>query len=642
MDHGKLLEQLKQGEPVAIATLLNRYLEPKGVKAQAALQDSRLHLVLESPQSAPNQDVYTAYIQHGVVGIKEIAGWSNDRFSCIVLFGRQLDKKRPTWTTTIPFSDNQYLRKRVLIHKHRQSKQSQISEPSGTPSTPPSPTSNSFRFEDKASPWVVSDEVLNLPILPFLRSVVGETEAFKGEISPWDVSDESLLSPIPPYPVSVVEETEAFKGEISPWDVSDESLLSPIPPYPVSVVGETEAFKGEISPWDVSDESLLSPIPPYPVSVVGETEAFKNHSSSELEMGLGLNLSTQSQLSVPHHQGEKVSLTSDPILEIDDSFFDLESTPPMGVSSDADTYSFPSPDHAIGLNSIESRELSSTSSLNSVTKLSVNPALKDPISDFFGEWDDSPVRPSSRGQVSVIQSPPNGSPFQNPLTPVKNHPITDAIHNDVGITPPFSQSSDLPQNSLIIKPANSRKIPALFLVGGIVSLLTFYGTVMHRLAHEQAEKIAKIKESIGVISKPDSFNRNSIKQLETARDRLEQAVARLNGLDTIPGSEFHVKQLLKKVKMDLVAIENRLSREKEASQNLIDANRLGQEALQAIQTSSTLNERLDALEKWQSAIRILSSIPNDTLVADEAQGRLKIYQFYATQTEIDNQLKLTQ
>ena len=578
MDHGKLLEQLKQGEPVAIATLLNRYLEPKGVKAQAALQDSRLHLVLESPQSAPNQDVYTAYIQHGVVGIKEIAGWSNDRFSCIVLFGRQLDKKRPTWTTTIPFSDNQYLRKRVLIHKHRQSKQSQISEPSGTPSTPPSPTSNSFRFEDKASPWVVSDEVLNLPILPFLRSVVGETEA----------------------------------------------------------------FKGEISPWDVSDESLLSPIPPYPVSVVGETEAFKNHSSSELEMGLGLNLSTQSQLSVPHHQGEKVSLTSDPILEIDDSFFDLESTPPMGVSSDADTYSFPSPDHAIGLNSIESRELSSTSSLNSVTKLSVNPALKDPISDFFGEWDDSPVRPSSRGQVSVIQSPPNGSPFQNPLTPVKNHPITDAIHNDVGITPPFSQSSDLPQNSLIIKPANSRKIPALFLVGGIVSLLTFYGTVMHRLAHEQAEKIAKIKESIGVISKPDSFNRNSIKQLETARDRLEQAVARLNGLDTIPGSEFHVKQLLKKVKMDLVAIENRLSREKEASQNLIDANRLGQEALQAIQTSSTLNERLDALEKWQSAIRILSSIPNDTLVADEAQGRLKIYQFYATQTEIDNQLKLTQ
>ncbi|XGB39151.1 MAG: hypothetical protein LVT47_13855 [Cyanobacteria bacterium LVE1205-1] len=173
-------------------------------------------------------------------------------------------------------------------------------------------------------------------------------------------------------------------------------------------------------------------------------------------------------------------------------------------------------------------------------------------------------------------------------------------------------------------------------------MLTFYGAVMHRFTNEQAEKIAKIKESIGVISKPDTFNRNSIKQLETARDRLEQAVARLNGLDTIPGSELHVKQLLKKVKMDLVAIENRLSREKEASQNLIDANRLGQEALQAIQTSSTLNERLDALEKWQSAIRILSSIPNDTLVADEAQGRLKIYQFYATQTEIDNQLKLTQ
>lgn len=579
MDQGKLLEQLKQGEPVAIATLLNRYLEPKGVKAQAALQDSRLHLVLESPQSAPNQDVYTAYIQHGVVGIKEIAGWSNDRFSCIVLFGRQLNKKRPTWTTTIPFSDSQYLRKRVLIHKQRQSKQSQLSEPSGSkPGTPPSPTSNSFRFEDKASPWGVSDEVLNLPILPFLRSVVGETEA----------------------------------------------------------------FKGEISPWDVSDESLIPPIPPYPVSVVGETEAFKNHSSSELEMGLGLNLSTQSQLSVPHHQGGKVSLTSDPILEIDDSFFDLESTPPMGVSSDGDTFSFPSPDHAIGLNIIESRELSSTSSLNSVTKLSVNPALKDPISDFFGEWDDSPVRPSSRGQVSVIQSPPNGSPFQNPRTPVKNQPITDAIRNDVGITPPFSQSSDLPQNSLIIKPANSRKIPALFLVGGISSLLTFYGVVMHRFANEQAEKIAKIKESIGVISKPNTSNRNSIRQLETARDRLEQAVARLNGMDTIPGNELHIKQLLKKVKMDLVTIENRLSREKEASQNLIDANRLGQEALQAIQTSSTLNERLDALEKWQSAIRILSSIPNDTLVADEAQGRLKIYQFYATQTEIDNQLKLTQ
>ena len=45
-----LLELAKQGNPKAIATLMNRQLQPKSITAKAALKEGCLQIMLESAQ----------------------------------------------------------------------------------------------------------------------------------------------------------------------------------------------------------------------------------------------------------------------------------------------------------------------------------------------------------------------------------------------------------------------------------------------------------------------------------------------------------------------------------------------------------------------------------------------------------------
>jgi len=85
-----LLELAKQGDARAIAALMNRQLQPKGVTAKATLKDGCLQVVLEAAQ-VPNQQALVPFICKGVTGL-EI-----ESVERIKIYGRQTNQEESAW-----------------------------------------------------------------------------------------------------------------------------------------------------------------------------------------------------------------------------------------------------------------------------------------------------------------------------------------------------------------------------------------------------------------------------------------------------------------------------------------------------------------------------------------------------------------
>jgi len=85
------LQLAKQGDPKAIASLINRQLQPKGITAKASLKDGFLQIMLESA-SVPKQQVM-------VTGIRK---WIDNNLSTasiqkVKLYGKQTGEEFPDW-----------------------------------------------------------------------------------------------------------------------------------------------------------------------------------------------------------------------------------------------------------------------------------------------------------------------------------------------------------------------------------------------------------------------------------------------------------------------------------------------------------------------------------------------------------------
>lgn len=89
-----LLELAKQGNAKAIAALMNRQLQPKGITAKAALKDGCLQIMLESAQ-VPNQQALVAFIRKGITGLGAIA------IETVKVYGRQTGEEFPGWSQEI-------------------------------------------------------------------------------------------------------------------------------------------------------------------------------------------------------------------------------------------------------------------------------------------------------------------------------------------------------------------------------------------------------------------------------------------------------------------------------------------------------------------------------------------------------------
>ncbi|MEG4856087.1 hypothetical protein QUB75_01075 [Microcoleus sp. K1-B6] len=91
MTQQNILELAKQGDAKAIALLLNRQLQAKGITAAASLKDGCLQVMLEAAE-APSQQVLAPWVS------KSIAGLGAASIEKVKVYGRQTGAKVPAWS----------------------------------------------------------------------------------------------------------------------------------------------------------------------------------------------------------------------------------------------------------------------------------------------------------------------------------------------------------------------------------------------------------------------------------------------------------------------------------------------------------------------------------------------------------------
>ncbi len=90
MTQANILEMAKQGNPSAIATLLNRQLQPKGISAKAQLNNGCLEIMLEASQ-VPSQDAVVNFIRRGIDNLQI------ESIEKVIIYGRETGQNQPAW-----------------------------------------------------------------------------------------------------------------------------------------------------------------------------------------------------------------------------------------------------------------------------------------------------------------------------------------------------------------------------------------------------------------------------------------------------------------------------------------------------------------------------------------------------------------
>ncbi len=90
MTQTNLLELAKQGNVEAIASLINRQLQAKGITAKIALKGACLQVMLESPE-VPDQQALVTFLRKGITSLG-VASIERVR-----VYGRQTDEEFPAW-----------------------------------------------------------------------------------------------------------------------------------------------------------------------------------------------------------------------------------------------------------------------------------------------------------------------------------------------------------------------------------------------------------------------------------------------------------------------------------------------------------------------------------------------------------------
>ena len=94
----EVMSAAKQGNPQAIAALMNRSMQPKGITAKAKLTDGCLHVMLEGG-IVPNQAAIVPFVTNGVKGL----GISTVK--SLAIYGRTIGDDLPTWSDRVELSE---------------------------------------------------------------------------------------------------------------------------------------------------------------------------------------------------------------------------------------------------------------------------------------------------------------------------------------------------------------------------------------------------------------------------------------------------------------------------------------------------------------------------------------------------------
>jgi hypothetical protein len=128
MTQQNILEQAKQGNAQAIADLMNRTLQPKGITAKASLKDDCLRVMLESEQ-VPNEQMAIAFVEKGMkgLGVRSIHR--------VQIYGRQAGEELPAWNHELSLSEPP-IEPVEQVKEQIESPQPQTTQKAATPKTP--------------------------------------------------------------------------------------------------------------------------------------------------------------------------------------------------------------------------------------------------------------------------------------------------------------------------------------------------------------------------------------------------------------------------------------------------------------------------------------------------------------------------
>lgn len=94
MTQQNILELAKQGDVKAIASLMNRQLQPKGITAKVVLKQDCLQVMLESEQPQ-NQQTLVTFVCKGITGL------GIESIKRVHIYGRQMGEEFPDWSQNI-------------------------------------------------------------------------------------------------------------------------------------------------------------------------------------------------------------------------------------------------------------------------------------------------------------------------------------------------------------------------------------------------------------------------------------------------------------------------------------------------------------------------------------------------------------
>lgn len=90
MTQSNLIALAKQGNPEAIASLINRSLQPQGITAKASIKADGLRIMLES-QQVPDKQTLVKLIQRGLRKIKI------ESIKTVKIYGKKIAQNSPVW-----------------------------------------------------------------------------------------------------------------------------------------------------------------------------------------------------------------------------------------------------------------------------------------------------------------------------------------------------------------------------------------------------------------------------------------------------------------------------------------------------------------------------------------------------------------
>lgn len=100
MTQQDLRELAKQGNPKALATIMNQSLKPKNITAKVGVKNDCIQILLESAQ-VPDQEAMVSFIRNGLIKLKV-------PINNVKVYARKLGEENPAWNQTfelIPVQD---------------------------------------------------------------------------------------------------------------------------------------------------------------------------------------------------------------------------------------------------------------------------------------------------------------------------------------------------------------------------------------------------------------------------------------------------------------------------------------------------------------------------------------------------------